>query len=167
MEISERIKEVRKHLGLTLEKFGERIGLKKANLSMIENDKSTPTEQTILFICKEYKVNKDWLLYGKGDMFETSAQSEALNALKEEYNLDDFSMQLIEAYASLNSEQHQAVHEFIENLPNLNLTSSDEEAVTEEINKTTEELEAEYEKALGFASKTNSSALSTTDEKEA
>ncbi len=167
MEANERLKEVRKHLGLTLEKFGEKIGLKKNSLSTLENGKSTLTEQTILLVCKEYKVNKNWLLYGKGDMFETSAQSEALNALKEEYNLDDFSMQLIEAYASLDPEQHQAVHEFIENLPNLNLTSSDEEVATEELNKTTEELEAEYEKALGFAPGTDLSASNITDEKEA
>lgn len=167
MEINERIKEVRKRLGYTLERFGEKIGITKSSLSTIESGKTNPGTQTILLICKEYKVNKEWLLYGKGDMFETSAQSEALNALKEEYNLDDFSMQLIEAYASLNQEQHQAVHEFIENSPNLNLTSSDEEAATEEINKTTEELEAEYEKALGFAPGTDLSASNITDEKEA
>lgn len=40
MTQNERIKEVRKSLGLTLEKFGERIGLKKSAVSLIENGKT-------------------------------------------------------------------------------------------------------------------------------
>ena len=35
--MNERIKELRKTLGLTLDKFGERVGLRKSSLSQIEN----------------------------------------------------------------------------------------------------------------------------------
>ena len=37
MTQGERIKDVRNSLGLTLEKFGEKIGLKKNTMSAIEN----------------------------------------------------------------------------------------------------------------------------------
>ena len=37
MTQGERVRNVRKELGLTLEKFGKRIGLKKSGLSQIEN----------------------------------------------------------------------------------------------------------------------------------
>ena len=37
MTQGERIREARKTLGLTLEKFGEKIGMKKNSVSQIEN----------------------------------------------------------------------------------------------------------------------------------
>ena len=37
MTQGERVKEIRKALGLTLEKFGNEIGLKKNSVSQIEN----------------------------------------------------------------------------------------------------------------------------------
>lgn len=39
MTQNERVKEVRKTLGLTLEKFGDRLGIKKAAVSKIEKVK--------------------------------------------------------------------------------------------------------------------------------
>ena len=47
MTQGERIREVRKALGLTLEKFGEKIGMKKNSVSQIENGKNSVTEQVI------------------------------------------------------------------------------------------------------------------------
>ena len=37
MTQNERVKEIRKTLGLTLEKFGERIGVTRGSMSNIEN----------------------------------------------------------------------------------------------------------------------------------
>lgn len=67
MTIGERIRDVRKSNGLTLEKFGERIGITASSLSTIENNKSNPSDQTILSIIREFKVNAEWLKTGKGD----------------------------------------------------------------------------------------------------
>lgn len=57
MTQGERVKEIRKSLGFTLDKFGERIGLKKSALSLIENGKNVLTDGNILSICREYNVN--------------------------------------------------------------------------------------------------------------
>lgn len=157
MNIGERTKLLRKELGLTLEKFGEAVGLKKNTLSTIENGKSNLTEQTIMLICREFNVNEEWLRNGTGEMFNTSSGNQALDELKKEFNLDDFSVKLIKAFSELTDEQRASVKDFIENLGD----------VTGENEKTIEELEAEYEKVLGFAPSTSSSALNTTDEKEA
>ena len=45
MTCGERVKEIRKELGLTLEKFGEKLGVKKNALSAIENGRNSLTEQ--------------------------------------------------------------------------------------------------------------------------
>ena len=69
MTQNERIKEVRKSLGLTLEKFGERIGLKKSAVSLIENGKNTVTDANVKAICREFGVDYIWLTTGDGEMF--------------------------------------------------------------------------------------------------
>jgi Predicted transcriptional regulators len=69
MSQRERVKEIRKTLNLTLDKFGERIGLKKSSLSAIENGRNSLTEQTARAICREFNVNPAWLSDGDGEMF--------------------------------------------------------------------------------------------------
>ena len=69
MTQGERIKEVRKSLGLTLEKFGEKIGLKKNSVSQLENGKNSVTDANIKAICREFNVNYMWLTTGEGEMF--------------------------------------------------------------------------------------------------
>lgn len=69
MTQNERIKKVRKSLGLTLEKFGERIGLKKSAVSLIENGKNSVTDANVKAICREFGVDYIWLTTGEGEMF--------------------------------------------------------------------------------------------------
>lgn len=69
MTQGERIREVRKNLGLTLEKFGEKIGMKKNSVSQLENGKNSVTEQVVKAICREYNVDYMWLTTGDGEMF--------------------------------------------------------------------------------------------------
>ena len=69
MTQGERIREVRKALGLTLEKFGEKIGMKKNPVSQLENGKNSVTEQVVKAICREYNVDYMWLTTGDGEMF--------------------------------------------------------------------------------------------------
>ena len=68
----ERVREVRKALGLTLDKFGERIGIKKSTLSLIENGKSNLTDANVKAICREFHVDYIWLTTGDGEMFVDS-----------------------------------------------------------------------------------------------
>lgn len=69
MTPGERIKEIRKTLGLTLEKFGERIGVTKTAISNIENGNRNVTEHMIKSICREFNVDYIWLTTGEGNMF--------------------------------------------------------------------------------------------------
>lgn len=73
-----RVKTVRKSVGLTLEKFGERIGITASSVSAIEVGKNNPSEQTIRAICREFGVNEIWLRTGAGEMFRPEEESEEL-----------------------------------------------------------------------------------------
>ncbi len=69
MTQGERIKEVRNSLGLTLEKFGDRLGVTKVAISNIEKGNRNLTEQMTKSICREFGVDYMWLTTGDGEMF--------------------------------------------------------------------------------------------------
>ncbi len=67
--MNDRIREIRKALGLTQESFGKTLGVKKSAISQIENGVNNLSDQMIKAICREYSVNEDWLRYGIGERF--------------------------------------------------------------------------------------------------
>lgn len=72
MTQGERVKEIRKALGLTLEKFGEKVGVTKQTVSRIENGVNNLTEQMTKAICREFSVDYIFLTTGDGEMFVDS-----------------------------------------------------------------------------------------------
>nr|DAL85055.1 MAG TPA: helix-turn-helix domain protein [Caudoviricetes sp.] len=70
MSYGKRVFDLRKQLNLTLEKFGEPLGVTKTAISRIEKEERTITDQMAKAICREYGVNEEWLLYGNGEMFK-------------------------------------------------------------------------------------------------
>ena len=72
MTQGERIREVRKALGLTLEKFGEQIGVGKTAISKLEQGENNLTELMTKAICREFHVDYFWLTSGEGEMFVES-----------------------------------------------------------------------------------------------
>lgn len=72
MTINERVKLIRKDLNLTMEKFGQRLGITKVAISLIESGKNSLTEQNIKSICREFNVDYMWLTTGEGEMFTES-----------------------------------------------------------------------------------------------
>jgi transcriptional regulator with XRE-family HTH domain len=69
MTILDRIRLVRKTLGLNQEEFAQRIGLTQTALSMIELEKVALTKKNIKLICATFAVEENWLRTGKGEMF--------------------------------------------------------------------------------------------------
>lgn len=64
MTVNMRIKEIRIENNLTMEKFGERIGVTKSTISNIENGNRNATEHMIKSICREFGYRKEWLRDG-------------------------------------------------------------------------------------------------------
>lgn len=122
MTIGERVKTLRKELGLTLEKFANPIGIHRGSLSAIENDKSGVSDRTLLAICREYGVSERWLRDGEGEMFVPVTRNEKIARFAGELMKDetpDFRRQLVEILADLNDEQWDALADFAEKLANI------------------------------------------------
>lgn len=112
MTINERVKELRKSLGLSGEKFGEAIGLTRATISNIENGNRNITDQSIISICREFNVNEDWLRTGEGDMFNRP-KDDFLTTLQKQYSLSDFQLNIVETYLELSEDDKLSVDKFI------------------------------------------------------
>ena len=97
MTQGERVREIRKSLNLTLEKFGEKLGVQKTAISKIEKDNVKLSDQMAKSICREYNVNYEYLVHGEGEMFSVLPKT-VLDELCRQYELDDFDRSLIEMY---------------------------------------------------------------------
>ena len=122
MMIGERVKTLRKELGLTLEKFANPIGIHRGSLSAIENDKSGMSDRTLLAICREYGVSEEWLRDGIGEMFVPITQNEKIARFAGELMKDEtpeFRRQLVEILADLDDDGWEALACFAEKLAGL------------------------------------------------
>lgn len=115
MTNGERVNEVRKSLGLTLEKFGEKLGVTKTTISRIEKGVNNLTDQMAISICREYNVNYDYLMYGEGEMFDDLPQT-IVDELCAQYDLNDFDKALVEMYVSLPAGSRERIKEYMKQL---------------------------------------------------
>lgn len=113
--MNERIKELRKALGLTLEEFGSRIGMGKSSVSKIEKGLNGTTDQTIRSICREFNVNETWLRTGDGDMFDQD-QPSILSRLADEYKLTAREQSALSAFLELSDSDRAAIMRYVDKL---------------------------------------------------
>lgn len=107
-----RVKEIRSILGLSGEKFGERLGVKRGAISNIENGNRNLTEQMLLSICREFNVNEKWLRTGEGEMF-IKAKATFLSDVQRQFNLSDFEVNIIKSYLELDRSERESISKFI------------------------------------------------------
>lgn len=115
MTQGERVNQIRKTLDLTLEKFGEKLGVQKSSISKIEKDRVALSDQMAKSICREYNVNYDYLMYGEGEMFDDLPQT-IVDELCVQYELNDFDKALVEMYVSLPVGSRERIKEYMKQL---------------------------------------------------
>jgi len=103
MSIGSRIKELRKnHLKMSQTEFGKRLGVSIDVIANIEHERLARPEQKeplMKLISKEFSVNYDWLMTGKGEMFDES-QEDFFDKLAEQYGLGSYARKILEFYGS-------------------------------------------------------------------
>lgn len=115
MSQGERVRELRKFLNLTLEKFGKSLGVGKTAISKIENNERKLTEQMILSICREFRVDYFWLTEGKGEMFIETPES-VVDEIAEDYDLDDIDKKMLEKYLTLSKEERNVIKGYFKSI---------------------------------------------------
>ena len=117
--MNERIKYLRKALGLTMEKFGERLGVKRNTVSQWESGKNSVTDQMIKSICREFNVDYMWLTTGHGEMFVSTDESvlEKIDQIMAGEN--ETHINLIKLAASLDVKELEAIDSIINKYLNI------------------------------------------------
>lgn len=111
--INDRIRELRKSKGLTMEQFGDVIGLTKATVSRLESGAVSATEQTVKSICREFGVSEAWLRTGEGPMLDDTSGS-ILDRLTAEYHLDDRKRAILTAFLKLSPADQDAILRYVD-----------------------------------------------------
>lgn len=76
--MNERIRLLRKELGLNQSDFGNKIGVKQGTVAGYESGARTPLDAVVSSICREFDVNEEWLRTGGGEMFEQMTEQQKL-----------------------------------------------------------------------------------------
>lgn len=103
MTKGERVKKIRIDEGLTLEKFGERLGVTSSTVSRVENGVHELTDQMFMAICREYGINKEWLRSGKGSM-KRSPDEFSLDEYARKQGATEEEIMIAKAYFSVEPE---------------------------------------------------------------
>lgn len=100
MELNERIKTVRTDAGVSQREFSERINISQGTLALFESGKRMPRDIHIAAICRTFRVNAEWLRYGKGEM-RSADGDDSLNRLLADYHLDPLAVKMVEMFVTL------------------------------------------------------------------
>ena len=114
MSVGDRIKQVRKNIGLSQREFGKRVGLTDGAISLIETGLRNLSDVAMKSICREYGVNLDYLLYGNEPMFAPK-ETTALDKIEQWLTGDnEFVKSVFIEEANLSPEKWAVVQEFME-----------------------------------------------------
>ena len=67
-ELKDRIKFVRTSKNLSQDEFGRIINLSRSQIAGYETGAKNVTDRAINDICREFKINEEWLRKGEGEM---------------------------------------------------------------------------------------------------
>lgn len=114
--IGKRVLEIRKELKLSRESFGLKIGVQGSVIRNIEeNNNKKINEPLLISISAQYGINKDWLLYGKGEKYIRTKDS-LIDELVNTYNLNFYGEQIIRTYLDLPDDKKAVIDDFVKQL---------------------------------------------------
>ena len=125
MTLAQRIKNLRKELGLNQTEFATRIGITQTSLSQLEGEKNGISYDVFKAIVSEFNVNPVWLMDGVGTMYSSenasSVSSGAIPLVVQVDNDDEENIVMVDRKAAAGYLQHQQDPDFISKLPSFRL----------------------------------------------
>ena len=119
--VKDRLKDLRKNLGMSQEAFAKELGLTKNYVSLVENGNRNLSTQSIKILCSLFNVNEEWLRTGNGEMFNPEIPNDEIsNMLADVLKLEnkDFRKRLLVALSKLDSDGWHELEKFIDSISN-------------------------------------------------
>lgn len=117
--MKERIKELRKSLGITQQDFADKLGLKRNTIATYEIGKAVPSDRVVSDLCNKYNVNEEWLRTGEGEMFVALNRTQQIAQLTADLfngEKDSFKERLLLALAKLDENEWKVLEKIAEDL---------------------------------------------------
>lgn len=111
--INQRVKQLRKTLHLTHERFARLINVPTASIYGYEANQREVSDRVILDICRKFSVNEIWLRTGKGDML-LKYNDNIISDLTKEFNLDEADKKFIHHYVYLSPEERELLRSHLQ-----------------------------------------------------
>ena len=145
--MNSRLKDIRKALRLTQKEFAARLGITDSGISRLEKGQNQLTDQLIRAICREYKVNYEYLKNGIGEMFVEVPQT-VVDELCEQYDLDDFDRIMLQEYLKTDEASRNVLKTYIRKICGQISEAEDTQTkIDAEVEAYREELELEARQA--------------------
>lgn len=74
-EYGEKLKQIRQKLLLTQEEFAGALEMKSRAYAAYERNENKPPLFMLEMLCNDYDVNLNWLISGKGNMFNSAPEN--------------------------------------------------------------------------------------------
>ena len=118
MTQGERVKAIRTEKKMTMEQFGEKLGVQKSAISKIEKGERSLTNQMFLSICREFGINEVWLRTGEGgieNMFTKLSDDDrySINLGKLSITENRLAKNMLNAIAEASPEKLKHIEEFM------------------------------------------------------
>lgn len=117
--MKDRLKDLRKNLGISQEKFAKELGLTKNYISLVENGNRSLSDQSIKVLCSLFNVNEEWLRTGNGEMFIPETKDEQISKMLADVlkcEDSDFKKRLIMALAKMDESGWDALEKLIDSI---------------------------------------------------
>ena len=118
-KVNDRIRLLRKYLGLSQTEFGAKLGIKQTTVAGYETGGRTPIDAVVSLICREFGVSEEWLCTGDGDMFvQLSRDEEIADFVGSVIGDEDaiFKRRFISMLSKLNESQWELLEQMVNKL---------------------------------------------------
>ena len=116
--MKDRIKALRKALGMTQQEFADKLGLKRNSVANYEIGRNIPMDPIINSMCREFGVNEVWLRTGEGgdeNMFMQITEDDRFSLSLGKLSVADneFAKNMLNAIAEASPEKLKYIEEFM------------------------------------------------------
>ncbi len=117
--MKERLKQLRKELGLTQQAFADKLNITRTNIAGYEIGSRNPSDAVISLICEKFNVSEEWLRTGEGEMFPPQDKTDEIAKIASDLfktETESFKYRLITAIAKMDDEDLEALAALVETL---------------------------------------------------
>ena len=113
--LNERIREVRKYLGLSQKDFAEKVGISQRAVSWGEQPGNNVPDSTIKSLCIVFRISESWLRTGEGEMLE-QPEAFSLDQYLKEKGCTELEKEIVKAYFELDVDTRQKIYEVFDRI---------------------------------------------------